>query len=188
MEHVLFLLMKPSSIATIIFPFCLCAFLIGYEIKDCKTDVKYFLSFPLVLLVSYYLSVWSVVNVEIGDSVYTQVGLHIPFLFFIALLLGHFLQWKISYGMATILSYLQIFIIDVIKSFYLNLSQLLMDNGVDVFTAHQMVHDSSPTYTGIGGAGFSDALFLAILYPVLVIKLMNYLFPEKKKTMKAQMQ
>lgn len=169
MENFLAFLIQPTSLPTIIFPFCLCSLLIGYEMKNSQTDIRYFLCFPLVLILSYCFSSWHVSTSENKDSIYFHIGLHIPSIFAALIIVGYKLQWRLSYAMATVFSYTEILFIDIIQSKTTNITQLLMDNDVDMLTANQVSHDFGPCYIGIGGAGFHDALFFAVFYPSVLM-------------------
>lgn len=158
-------LIKSTSIITLIIPLFFSTVFIIYECFKRQTDKKYFICFAASLILGYFTSFW---NVRVSDNYYAA-SLHIVPLFMCFLVFGTTQKWSISWPMTVAFCYLQVLFVDLSVAYKTDMVYLFMTKAhVGKFEA-QMINDfMGPWYNGIGGAGWSDALFLAFILPLII--------------------
>lgn len=167
-------LLKPNSIITLLLPSIFSLYFIVSEIKNPQTDKRYFFYFAATLFLGYFANRWEINAIDTKEVVRYHIALHIwpLFLIFVSLLPFLNIKWEISTKMFMTLSYLQVLFVDCVIVYTTNIQDLFIQKmDMNEKDAKLITDSMGAWYSGIGGAGPRDILFLAFIMPFLAIVL-----------------
>ncbi len=178
-------LLKPETLVAVIIPLIFCIYALTIEAKNKTTSKTYWILFLIALPLTVLSGSWS------GGIKENYYGLHIFPVFFILVCIGNLLPIRMpSASRLTVvaLTYLNLFIIDLFAGYF----PLTIPNWISFsfqkpldpeVVAHIVSINPAYSYFGVGGAGYSDTLFI-IFASTLFISFIEWQIEENKQISK----
>ncbi len=175
-------LLKPETLIAVIIPLVFCVYALTAEVKNKRTSKIYWILFLIALPLTVFSGSWS------GGIKENYYGLHIFPVFFILVCIGNLLPIRMpnaSKLTVVALTYLNLFIIDLFAGYF----PLTIPNWISFsfqtpldpeVVAHIVSVNPAYSYFGVGGAGYTDTLFI-IFVSTLFISFLEQQIDDNRK-------